>query len=233
MNNAIILAAGSGSRMLCEQPKQFVEVAGKMLIEYSIEQFQTHPLIDEIAVVVAPNHVEKMSLLLRNGSYSKFKKVIIGGSERYHSSLAAIKAYDAFQDSNLLIHDAARPLVSHRIITKVIEGLAFYNGAVVAVPVTDTILQSDEHHCIAEIPSRKSLYDAQTPQGFKWRTIHRAFELGMQDPDFSSTDDSGVVHRYLPEEQILIVEGESRNRKITYHDDLIWLKEMVCHEIEK
>lgn len=227
MNIAVILAAGIGKRMDMETPKQFVEVNGKLVIEYSLATFQAHPDIDEIAVVTSEAYLPLMNDLRDSGLYSKLKKVLQGGAERYQSSLAAIQAYGDNLDDILLIHDAARPLVSTAVITKVLEIMQYANAAVVAVPASDTVLHSFDNKHIADIPPRKEMYYAQTPQAFRVKTIQRAFELGLQDACFNPTDDSGVVLRYLPEEPVVIVEGESKNRKITYQDDLLWLSSQI------
>ena len=227
MNIAVILAAGSGTRMGLETPKQFVEVNGKLVIEYSLATFQAHPDIDEIAVVTSKAYLPLMNELRDSGLYPKWKKVLRGGAERYQSSLSAIQAYEKNPDDILLIHDAARPLISAAVISKVLETMKNSNAAVVAIPASDTVLQSFDNQHIADIPPRKNLYYAQTPQAFRLGTLKRAFDLGMNDAAFSPTDDSGVVLRYLPEEPIVIVEGESKNRKITYKDDLLWLASQI------
>lgn len=227
MNIAVILAAGSGTRTGLETPKQFVKIKDKMLIEFPLATFQAHPGIDEIAVVTSEAYVSLMNELRDSGLYPKWKKVLQGGAERYQSSLSAIQAYEENPNDILLIHDAARPLISAAVISKVLETMKNCNAAVVAIPASDTVLQSFDNQHIADIPPRKNLYYAQTPQAFRLGTLKRAFDLGMNDANFSPTDDSGVVLRYLPEEPIVIVEGESKNRKITYKDDLLWLASQI------
>lgn len=227
MNIAVILAAGSGKRTGMETPKQFVEVNGKLVIEYSLATFQAHPDIDEIAVVTSEAYLPLTNELRNSALYPKWRNVLQGGAERYQSSLAAIQAYENNPDDILLIHDAARPLVSAAVITKVLETMQHSNAAVVAVPASDTVIHSFDNKHIADIPPRKEMYYAQTPQAFRVKIIQRAFELGIQDACFNPTDDSGVVLRYLPEEPIVIVDGESKNRKITYQDDLLWLASQI------
>ena len=227
MNIAVILAAGSGTRTGLETPKQFVKIKDKMLIEFPLASFQAHPGIDEIAVVTSEGYVPLMNELRNSGLYPKWKKILQGGAERYQSSLSAIQAYEKNPDDILLIHDAARPLISAAVISRVLETMKQSNAAVVAIPASDTVLQSFDNQHIADIPPRKNLYYAQTPQAFHVGTLKRACDLGMNDAAFSPTDDSGVVLRYLPEEPIVIVEGESKNRKITYQDDLLWLASQI------
>lgn len=227
MNIAVILAAGSGKRLGGDIPKQFVIIGSQMVIEYSIEQFQQHPDIDEIAVVTSADFVDIVNNIKANPAYSKLKAVLLGGVERYQSSLAAIRYYASQPEAVLLIHDAARPLVSRQIIDDVLTMMKTHNAAVVAIPATDTVLYSQDNHCVTEIPPRSQMYYAQTPQAFRQKTIQRAFEIGLRDTQFNPTDDSGVVLRYLPEESIAIVGGESLNKKITYQDDLSWLSSQI------
>lgn len=227
MNIAVILAAGSGKRLGGDIPKQFVTVGPKMVIEYSIEQFQQHLDIDEIAVVTSADFMDIVNGIKANPAYSKLKTVLLGGAERYQSSLAAIRHYACRPEAVLLIHDAARPLVSRQIINDVLAMMKTHNAAVVAIPATDTVLYSQDNRRVTEIPPRSQMYYAQTPQAFRQKTIQRAFEIGLRDDQFNPTDDSGVVLRYLPEESIAIVSGESINKKITYQDDLSWLSSQI------
>ncbi len=230
MNIAVVLAAGSGTRTGLETPKQFVMVNGKLLVEYSLATFQAHPDIDEIAVVTSEAYIQQIEQLKEKGQYPKLNKILLGGTERYQSSWAAIQAFSDRPDDVLLIHDAARPLLSPSIISDVVESMRLHNAAVVAVPASDTVLHSFDNKRVADIPPRKEMYYAQTPQAFRVKTIQRAFELGIQDTCFNPTDDSGVLLRYLPEEPIVIVEGESVNRKITFKDDLLWFTSQIAND---
>ncbi len=225
-NIAIILAGGSGSRFGADMPKQFLKVAGKMIIEHTIEAFERHPLIDEIALVSRKDFIEEMEQLAPKNGYTKLRKVLCGGKERYHSSLAAIEAYTD-NDDCLLIHDGVRPLISERVITDCIKALESFDAVDVAVPTTDTIIELSEDGSISRIPQRRLLRNVQTPQCFRRGTIAKAFELALKDPAFFPTDDCSLVHKYLPETPIRVVEGESTNIKITYPEDLALAERML------
>ncbi len=227
-NIAIILAGGSGSRFGADMPKQFLEVAGKMIIEHTIDAFERHPLIDGIAVVSRADYMDEMSEIVRRGGYRKVSRILQGGKERYHSSLAAIKAFTC-DDDNLLIHDGVRPLVSDRIITDCVQALADYEAVDVAVPVTDTIIELREDGSMARIPQRRLLRSAQTPQCFRRGVIARAFELAMQDPEFFPTDDCSIILKYMPEVAIKVVDGDPTNIKVTYKDDLETVRRTLNH----
>lgn len=220
-NIAVILAAGSGTRFGLSTPKQFFKVAGKTVLEHAVQVFEEHEAIDEIAVVAAPECVDRVEdLILRNG-WKKVRKVLFGGKERYESSLSAVRAYAGEGDDvRLIFHDSARPLLSPRVITDVCAKLGQFNAVDVAVPAVDTIIQVDEAGgCIDSIPNRGMLRCGQTPQGFRLGTIRRAYELALKDPAFRTTDDCGVVVKYLPEEKVAVVAGESSNIKLTNPED--------------
>ena len=223
-NIAVILAAGSGERLGGDIPKQFLKVAGKRVIEHTLDVFENHKSIDEICIVIKENIKNEMENIVVTNQYKKVKKILIGGKERYQSSMAAINAYD--DDDNLLFHDAVRPLVTDRIISDCIEALEKYNAIDVAIPTTDTIIAIDENECINNIPNRSVLRNGQTPQCFKLKLIKEAYRLALLDPNFYTTDDCGVVKRYMPKEKIYVVRGEQFNMKLTYVEDIFLLDKL-------
>ena len=224
-NIAIILAGGSGTRLGNEVPKQFLKVAGKQIIEHTLNVFERSQDIDEICIVSRVDCLDQVEALVVKNQYTKVKKILQGGQERYHSSLAAINAYTDDED-NLLFHDAVRPLVNERIIHDCVEALKQYNAVDVAAKTTDTIISVNENECIDFIPNRSYLRNGQTPQCFKRGTIRKAYKLALADPEFSTTDDCGTVRKYLPEEPIYVVEGGNFNMKLTYIEDLFLLDKL-------
>lgn len=220
MNIAVILAGGLGSRLGYDFPKQFFKVAGKTVIEHTIEVFENNPYIDEIAVVIHEAYVPNIENLVLNNGWKKVRKILRGGAERYESSLAAIRAYEKFPDCNLIFHDAVRPMLSQRILNDTIAALEKYNAVDVAVPATDTIIKVDETgELIDSVPNRFYLRRGQTPQAFKLKTIQKAYQIALQDPVFVSSDDCGTVVKYLPEEKVFVVLGDESNMKLTYKED--------------
>ena len=227
MNIAIILAGGTGSRMGTDKPKHFIEVDGRSVIERCIDAFEAAPGIDEIAVVMHPQWTALMHEVAEHNTWKKLKKILEGGSERYMSSLNAIAAHlDYPDDTNLLLHDAARPWVSQEVIARVTEALKHHEAVAVGIPSTDTVWEvrqdfdRDLSKFIARIPERHTMWRAQTPQAFRLPLIRDAYQCALQDPQFHATDDCGVVRRYLPGTKIIVVPGEEQNRKITFADDL-------------
>ena len=216
-NIAIILAGGVGSRLGMSTPKQFFKVAGKMVVEHTIDVFERNLHIDEIAIVSNPALVADFENIVLRNKWRKVKKILKGGAERYYSSLSAITAYQN-EDANLIFHDAVRPLVSQRIIDDVVKALDTHRAVNVAVPSADTIIEVDGDF-ITNIPDRSRLRRGQTPQAFDRQLIAEAYEKALKDPNFRTTDDCGVVRTYLPEEPIFVVRGEESNMKLTYRED--------------
>lgn len=237
-NIAIILAGGSGKRMGSELPKQFLPLDGKEIIEHSVDAFENAPSIDEIAIVTHSDYRDHIERLVGQRGWSKVAHIINGGAERYLSSLNAVSSYiDEPDDTNLILHDAARPWISQTIITRVTNALKHHEAVGVAVASTDTIWevmpdfgvfeQEGSHsfeggipRIVQRIPERSRMYRAQTPQAFRLPLIRDAYQRALQDPNFRATDDCGVVRQYMPGTKIFVVEGEESNRKITFAEDL-------------
>lgn len=225
MNVAVILAGGVGSRLDSSYPKQFFKVAGKTVIEHTVDVFEKNPLIDEIAIVINPAYMTTIEEIILKNGWEKVHKILKGGAERYHSSMTAINAYADQKNIKLIFHDAVRPLITDRIINDTIHALDVYNAVDVAVPAVDTII-STENNFIDAIPDRSKLRRGQTPQGFKLETIRQAYYYALKDPNFRSTDDCGVVLKYLPDEKIYVVAGEEANMKLTYKEDSFLLDKL-------
>ena len=228
-NIAVVLAGGSGKRMGEEIPKQFLQVMGKPIIQYSMEAFQNHPLIDEMVVVLPDEYVGKLSQFVDIDMFPKLEAQLGGGSERYLSTLAALRYYTSENDANILFHDAARPLVTQEIISNVLYALNQFEAVCVAIPTTDTVIETTENGFIHHYPKRQQMVNAQTPQAFNIKVIKQAFNMAMQDTGFFTTDDCSIVHKYLPHIPIKIVPGSIKNFKITNPTDL----QIILHQMNK
>jgi len=218
-NIAVILAGGTGNRFASVLPKQFLTIKNRTILEYSISAFENCEQINEILIVSNPNFLQNTKEIISKCNFKKVSAVLNGGKERYNSSLAAIDFIE--NECNMIFHDAVRPLVSNQIIQNVIDALKIYSVVNVAIPASDTILEvTTDKQFIKQIPNRNYLFQAQTPQAFKWSVIKKAYEIGLKDDNFLVTDDCGVVNKYLPTEKIFIVNGEHTNLKITYPSDI-------------
>ena len=229
---AILLAGGSGQRFGADRPKQFVRIGGRTVLEHSLAAFEQSPHIDAILIVSHPQHLDEVRQLLPSSQHPKLLAVVAGGAERQDSTLNALRALTQITDTPLeqiriLIHDAVRPAVSQSIIERVCTALHTHQAANLVVPVTDTLLEVNDNGTTAAMPSRARFRRVQTPQGFHASTLQHAYDVALTDPNFQATDDCGVVFRYLPEVEIVLVEGEQRNIKLTYPEDLYVLHHLL------
>ena len=225
MNIAVVLAGGTGSRMGSPLPKQFLQLNGRMVIEYPIDTFQSMAEIDEICIVMHPNHLETMRQLALQRQWSKLRHIVAGGAERYLSTAAALSCYaNSAPECRILFHDAARPLVSPSIISRTLQALDVYQAAGVAIACVDTVWQLSAQGTLLSVPQRSSLRNAQTPQGFHLGIIRQAYQAYADDLNRNAapacTDDCSVLLRYCPDIPIAVVEGEPANLKVTTPADL-------------
>jgi ribitol-5-phosphate 2-dehydrogenase (NADP+) / D-ribitol-5-phosphate cytidylyltransferase len=215
---AAVLAGGTGQRAGLGIPKQLLMLGGKTVIERSVGAFSAAAGVDEIIVVMAPGYAAEVTDLLKRGGHNKVSRVLEGGVTRSDSAQRAIASLGT-GECNLLLHDAARPLVSQQIIDDCLAALRHHEAVGVTVASSDTVVVVEDG-VIAQMPSRDRLHRCQTPQGFRLSVIRRAYQLAAADPRFAATDDCGVVLRYLPEVPIATVAGSERNIKITYPHDV-------------
>jgi len=219
-NIAVILASGSSERLSnLNTVKQFVKVAGKTVIEHTLDVFEKNTNIDEIVIVTRDDYKNYCCDLVNKNNYKKVHKILSGGKTRQESSEIAVMAIDAEDNDNILIHDAVRPFISDKIINDCIKALGKYSAIDVAIPSADTIIQVDDNQIIKDIPKRKYLRRGQTPQAFKYSVIKKAHELAKNNPNVQVTDDCGLI-KYFNLGEIFVVEGDDYNIKITYPIDI-------------
>ena len=226
MNIAVVLAGGVGARVGGAVPKQLLPLGdGRTVLEHSVDAFEHADCIDEVCVVMHPDYIATVEEMIAKNSWQKVKYVISGGKERWESSVNAIRLYQGqlsgveMAESNILLHDAARPFVSEKIISDVCRALVDHEAVVVAVPSTDTVYEMQEGG-VARIPKRSTIMRAQTPQAFRLGLIARAYETALNSGNMQVTDDCGVVFNYMTNQPIHIVAGEEQNKKITFKEDI-------------
>jgi len=228
MNIAIILAGGKGSRMgMVDQPKQFIDIYGKPIVVHTIEAFDIHEQIDAIAVVCLKEWHEDIKIWTRKYELNKIKWIVDGGETRQESVLNGLKAIeeDVNPEDIVVIHDAARPLISHKIIVNNIEGAKKYGAVDTVIKASDTIIQSIDDNTISSIPVRKELYIGQTPQSFVYSTIYDAHKSAASSQIQDSTDDCRLVLN--SGKKVHLVDGDKLNFKITTMEDLLLLKSII------
>ena len=214
---AIILASGNGLRYGGSIPKQFTKIAGKTLLEHTIEIFELAQDIDKIIVVISKEYRGFVEEILLRHSYKKIYKILNGGTSRKESSYIGITSIEE-NDGYVFIHDCVRPFLSLEIISRCKQALKIYDAVDVAIPAADTIIEIDSTNVITQIPKRENLRRGQTPQCFKISLIKKAHALFRDNDDF--TDDCGLVLKSKMA-QIFVVEGAEENIKITYPQDMV------------
>ncbi len=225
-NIAVILAGGIGARVGGNMPKQLLPLAdGKTILEHSVDAFEQAGCINEVCIVMHPDYICEAEKMLQVNDWQKVKHIVAGGKERWESSVNAIRLYqerlesEQFATANILLHDAARPFVSQRIIGDVCEALETHEAVVVAIPSTDTVYEMQDG-CVARIPNRSTIMRAQTPQAFRLPLITKAYDIALNSENMQVTDDCGVVFNHIPTQSIHIVIGEEQNKKITFKEDI-------------
>ena len=179
-NVAVLLAGGVGTRIGLDIPKQLLKIAGKPILEHTLAALDSHPLVDEVLIMMAPGHLDAVRAIVRDGDYAKVVGILEGAATRNDTTLTALRALGD-DECNVLFHDAVRPLVTPRIIQECFEALEDYEAVDVAIPSADTIIEVDADDTIREIPPRASLRRGQTPQAFRASVIKEAYARAGRD----------------------------------------------------
>jgi 2-C-methyl-D-erythritol 4-phosphate cytidylyltransferase len=208
---AIIVAAGMGRRMESAVAKQFLPLAGVPLVTYSLQVFQEHEQVDRMVLVLPPRTPPD---LLDTANYSKLTATVQGGNSRQASVAQGLAA--AKDSTWVLIHDAARPLVSPALVASVLEAARASGAAVPACRIGDTIKRA-EGELVGSTLEREGLLAVQTPQAFRTDLAQEAHEAARRD-GFVGTDDAQLVERLG--HRVVWVEGSPINLKVTTADDL-------------
>lgn len=227
MNIAVILAGGSGTRMGSDIPKQFIDIYGKPMIIHTIESFDVNSNIDKIVIACKEEWQEDLKIWIRKFGLNKVKYIVSGGATRQESVYNSIRALDGVctGDDILVIHDAARPLISQRIINENIEGAKEYGAVDTVIPTADTIVRSLDGKTINNVPVRSELYLGQTPQSFKYDLIKSAHEASIENSTSDATDDCQLILGI--NKNVHLVNGDKLNFKITTFEDLLLLKSVI------
>ena len=216
---AIVLAAGRGTRMESSVHKQYMLLAGKPLIYYSLLAFQ-ESMADEIILVTGAGEEDYCRKAIVNAyDFSKVSRIVAGGRERYHSVYEGLKA--AKGSDYVLIHDGARPCVTADIIRASVDQARKTGACVVGMPVKDTIKVSDALGFAAATPDRSSLWMVQTPQTFSYSLVMEAYTRLFENEENQKeiTDDAMVVER-MTAQRVKLVYGSYENIKVTTPEDM-------------
>ena len=225
MVSVIFPAAGAGRRMKADRNKVLLELSGVPILLRTLRRFSAVPAVAELIVVVAKDEIAFVEGMLEKAQGLKPWCVVQGGAERQYS-IANGMAHLAADADIVLVHDAARPLVSLAAIEAVIFAAREKGAAIAAVRAKNTIKVVGEDGRVEATPARASLWEVQTPQGFRREILERAYEKAAQD-GFLGTDDASLVERIG--EAVFVVESDYGNLKITTPEDLWMAEALLAH----
>jgi 2-C-methyl-D-erythritol 4-phosphate cytidylyltransferase len=220
----IIPAAGLGTRMSAvsagAKSKQFFELQGTPILFHTIRKFAQNRRVSEIVIALRKNETAGILQQVALEGFQKPLRVVEGGEHRQNSVANALASLDAAPDDIVLVHDAVRPFVDDEIIDGVIEAVQKYGAAIAGIPAVDTVKQVDRTAdgavVVATIP-RERMVMAQTPQGFRFNLLKKAFDDATAD-GFLGTDEASLIERSGG--AVHVVMGSARNLKITTPGDL-------------
>lgn len=220
MNIALLTAAGIGSRMNLDVPKQFLHIKGKPVIVYTMEAFQRHPQIDAILVVTLHSWEETLKAYAKDNGITKLKWVIEGGKTGQESIKKGIEELERHckGDDAVIIHDGNRPLVSGEIISDSLAVYKQFGSAVAAMPCVEAIFKSEDGRNSNHTIPREQLFRTQTPHTYSLEKMlwahNKAEELQLEN-----TTATCVLMQQLGE-SIHFSKGSEKNLKLTTQDDL-------------
>ncbi|QDO98505.1 bifunctional 2-C-methyl-D-erythritol 4-phosphate cytidylyltransferase/2-C-methyl-D-erythritol 2,4-cyclodiphosphate synthase [Ferrovibrio terrae] len=223
---ALIVAAGRGSRAGGEKPKQYQMLGGKPLLRYSLETLLGHAAVARVAVVIHPDDSTAYADALGDlAGHPRLAPPCLGGTARQDSVRLGLEALAPEQPSHVLIHDAARPFLGQIQVDRLIETLAQAAGAVLAIPVVDTLKRDDGGYARSGV-ERQGLWRVQTPQAFRFADILTAHR---QSAGLSLTDDAAVAERAGL--AVKLVPGTEENFKVTEPDDFARAERQLMQQL--
>ena len=218
----ILLASGTGSRFGADCPKQFVKIAGRMIIEYTIEASDCG-IFDEIILVVSAPYVKEMITLCKKNKYTTPIKVVEGGASRKEScerGVAGISVSEGF----VVIHNGVQPFITKSDYEKSLAALEKYPAVTSGAPCVYTILETDGKGVLKRIAPRSLCYGDLGPECFHLSLIRKVFIVGQSDNEFTNL--TGMVMKHGLGD-IFVVEGNPKNIKITYPEDIIFAERII------
>lgn len=218
----LIPAAGQGRRMGGARNKQYLELRGKPILARTLALFEQHPLIEHIYPILPEDEIAYcQQQIIDRYAFSKVRRLIAGGAERQDSVRNGLQALieDGLAQAEriVLIHDGARPLFNPQLLPELIRLIAEQGACIVGVPAKDTIKEVD-NGLISNTPDRHRLWQAQTPQGFRFQRLAAAFARADAE-QFTGTDDASLLER--SGQPVSILRGDYRNIKVTTPEDLL------------
>ncbi|MDD4939147.1 MAG: 2-C-methyl-D-erythritol 4-phosphate cytidylyltransferase [Candidatus Omnitrophica bacterium] len=215
---AVVLAAGKSLRIKSEVPKPLIKINSKPLIIFSLDAFNRHPQVKDIIIVASRANIKEIASIVKRYRLGKVREIVLGGETRRGSAENGLKAINS-RTGVVLIHDAARPFIQRKMISRVIKAAARSGAAITGVRVKATIKEVTSINIVRKTLDRRDLWEIQTPQGFRQGLILRAFRKS-RDPDV--TDDAVLVEKLGA--KVRVIPGSYNNIKVTTPEDLIIAK---------
>ncbi|PID77068.1 MAG: bifunctional 2-C-methyl-D-erythritol 4-phosphate cytidylyltransferase/2-C-methyl-D-erythritol 2,4-cyclodiphosphate synthase [Deltaproteobacteria bacterium] len=221
----VIPAAGSGTRMQLDYPKQYHKIGGMPVLVHTVRTFLQSGLASQIVVVVPENHLEETrKLFIKYRLASPIISVTAGGRRRQDSVFCGVQQLRP-EISTVMIHDGVRPFVSPRLIKKCLDAAAEHGAAISAIPVKDTLKRQTGEQFISKTIDRTGLWQAQTPQVFQISLLKKAYAENVE-----VTDEAGLLEvAGIP---VFLVEGEETNIKITRPEDLLLAEKLTGNNMQ-
>lgn len=225
---ALILSGGNGTRLGSDIPKQYIEIYDRSVISYSIEQLSCHENIDGIQIVAAAQWHEKITACLEKYDRNrKFKRFSVPGANRQLSIYNGITDIRTYADDLdiVLIHDAARPMLSARMISECLDAMQGHDGVVPVLPMKDTVYQSLDGKKISALVNRSEIYAGQAPEAFKIGAYYEANRRLF--PDKILKVNGSTEPAVMAGMDMVMIAGDEENFKITTREDLERFREII------
>lgn len=226
---AVVLAAGSGSRMKADRAKQYLLLEGKPLIWYALEAVEQSKIIDDCILVTGAGELEYVRKeIVEKYGFCKVQQVIAGGAQRWESVCCAMEFLEKSRsrlEGYFFIHDGARPFLTEKILESTYRAVQEYHACVAAVPSKDTIKLADAQGFAKETPDRRFVWSIQTPQVFDAKLIVNAYKMmkksaaQLEAKGIAVTDDASVVELFT-DTKVRLAQGSYENIKITTPEDM-------------
>ena len=230
---ALIVAGGKGVRFGAQVPKQYLKLAGREIISYSMEAFSVHPGISGICVAAREEWKEHIGEIVRDQRIGGFLGVAQSVKERRDSvlnGLLFLLSHGACEEDVVLVHDAARPLLSEEVISRNIEVASVHGACVTVMPETDTPVISLDGETVSQMPPRRTVFRNQTPQSFRIGLLLDALNAVPQDNPNVTDDCSAAMIAGYP---VRMVEGAPALIKITRQEDILFAQQMLERQKER
>ena len=228
MNIALLLSGGTGRRMGSDVPKQYISMYGKMIITHCLERICRHPMIDAMQIVAAK---EWRDIIFAECEYSdKLRGFSAPGGNRQLSILNGLRDISQYagKDDVVLVHDAARPLISEDLISACLTEIANHDGVMPVLPMTDTVYYSSDGKQVEQLLDRSRIFAGQAPEAFRLGNYLEANERLL--PNGILSVNGSTEPAIIAQLDIVMIPGDKNNLKITTRNDLERYSELLAKE---